>query len=159
MAEPINAAIEKALLDKAIAFAAAQSPVLTISVENGLSANGRHFTKPTQTKTAQWLRATVLPAPALNNGIAFNAHVQHYGFLQIDVINGLGGGTMPIKRTVAALRAFFPLGLTLTQDGFAVQISHFVMRRAVSEGPLMSDGDGWVKIPVSIPWVCFEKPT
>lgn len=156
MPEPIDAAIEKALLDKAIAFAAAQS--LTISVENGLGADGRHFTKPAISKTAQWLRATVLPAPALSMGIAFTAHVQHYGFLQIDVIRGSGGGTMPMKRIIAAIRAYFPMGLTLTLDGFTVQVSQFVMRRAVTEGPLMNDGDSWVKIPVSIPWVCFSKP-
>ncbi len=47
MPEPVNAAIEKALLDKAIAFADNQSPVLPISVQNGLDANGRHFKKPT----------------------------------------------------------------------------------------------------------------
>lgn len=156
MPEPVNAAIEKALLDKAIAFATAQS--LTISVENGLGADGRHFTKPQPSKTAQWLRATVLPAPALISGIAFNANVQHYGFLQIDVVQGLGGGTMAMKRTVSAIREYFPMGLTLTQDNFTVQVSHYVMRRGVSEGPLINDSDSWVKIPVSIPWVCFEKP-
>ncbi len=156
MAEPVNAAIEKALLDKAIAFATAQS--LTISVQNGLGANGRHFSKPAPSKTATWLRATVLPAPAVVNQIAFNSHVQHYGFLQIDVIRGLGGGTLPLQRIISAIRSYFPLGLTLTQDAFAVTVSQYVMRRGVSEGPLMADGDGWVKISVSIPWVCFEKP-
>ena len=159
MAEPVNAAIEKALLNKAIAFAAAQSPVLSISVQNGLGADGKHFTKPSPSKTAQWLRATVLPAPALTTGIAFNAHVQHYGILQIDVIRGVGGGTLPMTRTVAAIREFFPMGMTLTQDGFVVEILPFPMKRVVAQGPLMNDADGWVKIPVSIPWVCFEKPT
>jgi hypothetical protein len=158
MPEPVNAAIEKALLDKAIAFAAAQSPVLPISVQNGLGADGRHFTKPAPSKAAQWLRATFLPAPALVAGISFTSDVQHYGFLQVDVIQGLGGGTLPMKRTISAIREFFPLGLTLTESGFNVQISHFVMKRGVSDGPLMNDSDGWVKIPVSIPWVCFEKP-
>jgi hypothetical protein len=70
MPEPANAAIEKALLDKAIAFAAAQDPVLLISVENGLGADGRRFTKPAPSKTAMYLRAAVLPAPALSTGIA-----------------------------------------------------------------------------------------
>ncbi len=156
MAEPINAAIEKALLDKAIAFAATQS--LTISVEYGLGADGKHFTKPTITKTAQWLRATVLPAPALSAGIAFNAHVQHYGFLQIDVVNGNGGGTMAMKRTIAAIRSYFPMGLELTEGSFTVQVSPHSMR-AVTQGPLMNDADGWQKIPVSIPWISFEKPS
>ena len=158
MPELINAAIEKALLDKAIAFAAAQDPVLTISVENGLGADGRHFTKPAPSKTAMYLRASVLPAPTLKMGIAHNSNEQHYGLLQVDVIRGLGGGTVPMKRTVAALRAFFPMGLALTESGFTIQVLPFAQKRAVAEGPLMSDGDGWVKIPVSIPWVCFEKP-
>ncbi len=157
MAEPVNAAIEKALLDKAIAFATANS--LTISVQNGLGADGRHFTKPAPSKTATWLRATVLPAPALSTGIAYDAHVQHYGFLQIDVIRGLGGGTVPMHRIVSAIRAYFPMGTALSQDNFTVTISQFVMRRAIGEGPLMADGEGWVKIPVSIPWVSFEKPS
>ncbi len=157
MAEPINAAIEKALLDKAIAFAAAQSPILTISVQNGLGANGRHFTKPQPSKTAQWLRATVLPAPALAMGIANDSHVKHYGILQIDVISGIGGGTLPMSRTVAAIRAYFPRGLKLTEGSFSVEVSPHSMR-AVAQGPLMNDADGWQKIPVSIPWICFEKP-
>lgn len=158
MPEPVDAAIEKALLDKAIAFAAAQSPALQISVENGLDENGRHFTPPRPDKTAQWLRASVLPIPSLTTGISYTAHAQHYGFLQIDVIRGLGGGTLPIKRTVAAIRDFFPMGLKLEQDDFVVEVSPVVLKRVVSQGPLMEDGKGWVKVPVSIPWVCFAKP-
>lgn len=158
MAEPINAAIEKALLDKAIAFASAQSPALPISVQNGLAPDGGPFTKPRMTKTAQWLRATVLPAPALHTGVAYDAHVQHYGLLQIDVIQGPGGGTLPMTRLVAAIRDYFPMGLALTQDGFVIQVQAH-SRRAVTQGPLMNDDSaGWVKIPVSIPWLCFEKP-
>lgn len=157
MPELINAAIEKALLDKAIAFAAAQVPALTISVQNGLGSDGRHFTKPAPSKTAQWLRATVLPAPALETGIAFNAHVKHYGLFQIDVIRGAGGGTLPMTRVVAAIRAYFPMGLEMTESGFVVQVNPHSLK-AVSQGPLMNDGDGWVKIPVSIPWICFEQP-
>lgn len=157
MPEPVNAAIEKALLDKAIAFAENQSPVLPIALQNGVGADGRHFTKPAPAKDAQWLRATVLPAPALTTGIAFNAHVKHYGILQIDVIRGVGGGTIPMGRIVSAIRAFFPMGLTMTQDDFIVQVNPYAMR-VVAQGPLMNDGDSWVKIPVSIPWICFERP-
>lgn len=157
MAEPVNAAIEKALLDKAIAFAGAQSPVLPISLQNGVGADGRHFTKPSPTKNANWLRATVLPAPALSTGIAYDAHVQHYGILQIDVIRGVGGGTLAMARIVSAIREYFPMGLKLTQDAFEVVVSPH-SRRAVTQGVLMNDDDGWVKIPVSIPWLCFEKP-
>ncbi len=159
MTEPVNAAIEKALLDKAIAFADNQSPVMAISLANGVGADGRHFTKPAPAKDAQWLRATVLPAPALTTGIAFNAHVKHYGLLQIDVIRGAGGGTLAMGRIVSAIRAFFPMGLTMTQDGFDVQVSPYAMR-VVHQGPLMKDDEkgAWVKIPVSVPWICFEKP-
>ncbi len=157
MAEPINAAIEKALLDKAIAFANAQDPVLPISMQNGVGANGRHFTKPTQTKTANWLRATVLPAPALTTGISYTAYVKHYGLLQIDVIRGAGGGTAAMARIVSAIRAFFPMGLRMTEGDFVIEVNPYAMR-VVGQGPLMNDDDGWVKIPVSVPWICFEKP-
>jgi hypothetical protein len=112
---------------------------------------------PPRPRTRNGLRATVLPAPALTTGIAFDAHVKHYGILQIDVIRGLGGGTLPMKRTVSAIRAYFPMGLTLTQDDFTIQVSPYAMR-VVGQGPLMNDADGWVKIPVSIPWICFEWP-
>lgn len=157
MAEPINAAIEKALLDKAILFASTQSPALDIALQNGLGANGRHFTKPRIAKNAQYLRATVLHAPALATGIAYDARVKHYGILQIDVIHGKGGGTLPMTRTVAAIRSYFPIGTELTQDGFVVSVLPH-SSRVVTQGPLMNDDDGWVKIPVSIPWLCFERP-
>ena len=152
MAEPINAAIEKALLDEAAAFGDDQE--LPVSYQNA------DFTdKPAATKTAesQWLRATVLPAPAIHTGIAYDAHVQHYGILQIDVVQAAGGGTLAMSRTVAAIRAHFEMGLVLEQDGFEITISPHSMR-AVTQGPLMNDSDGWVKVPVSIPWLCFERP-
>lgn len=157
MPEPVDAAIEKALLDKAIAFAAAQSPVLPISVQNGLAANGGIFQKPAVSKTAQWLRASVLPAPSTSPCIGFGAPVNHYGILQIDVIQGAGGGTLPMDRVVSAIRDYFPLGLTLTQGGFEIKITPVAMR-AVGRGPLMNDSDGWMKIPVSIPYQCFARP-
>jgi hypothetical protein len=159
MPEPVNAAIEKALADKAIAFAENQSPVLQISLQNGIGANGKHFTPPKPAKETQWLRATVLPAPALTTGLSYTAHVHHYGLLQIDVIQGKGGGVLAMARTVAAIRAFFPMGLAMTQDDFVVRVSPLPgSLRVVSQGPLMNDSDVWVKIPVSIPWICFEQP-
>lgn len=155
MSEPVNAAIEKALLDKAIAFAAAQS--LSISLQNGVGTDGRHFKKPAPSKTISWLRATVLPAPALSMGISYSAHVKHYGLLQIDVIRGEGGGTMEMTRIVAAIREYFPMGLRMTEGNFVVEVHPYAMR-VVAQGPLMNDSPGWVKIPVSVPWICFEKP-
>lgn len=155
MSEPINAAIEKALLNKAIAFANNQS--LQISLQNGVGSDGRHFKKPAPSKTISWLRATVLPAPALTTGISYTAHVRHYGLLQIDVIHGEGGGTMSMARIVAAIRAFFPMGLRMTEGDFVVEVNPYAMR-VVAQGPLMNDSPGWVKIPVSVPWICFEKP-
>ena len=49
------------------------------------------------------------------------------------------------------------MGLRMTQDDFVVQVHPYAMR-VVGQGPLMNDSDGWVKIPVSIPWICFERP-
>lgn len=157
MPEPVDAAIEKALLDKAIAFATAQSPPLRISVQNGLAADGKPFQPPANAPTAQWLKAAVLPAPPRILGIAFDADVQHYGLLQIDVVQGVGGGTVPMKRLVSAIRDFFTMGLILTQDDFNVEVQPHSMQ-AVAPSPLIEESPGWVKIAVSIPWLCFERP-
>ncbi len=154
----LNAAIEKALLDKAILFAETQSPALDIALQNGVGADGRHFKKPTiRTKNEQYLRATVLHAPALATGIAYDAHVQHYGLLQIDVIQANGGGTQAMVRTISAIIDYFQMGTEMTEGDAVVRVLPHSLR-VVTQGPLMKDDDAWVKIPVSIPWLCFERP-
>jgi hypothetical protein len=143
MAEPVEVAIEKALLDRAIAFAAAQSPALTISLPNV------EFTPPTVSKTAKWLRANFLPAPAAGLGISVNSHNQHYGILQIDAVCGAGAGEYVPSRIAALVIAQFKFETAVTQDGFTAKVWKPPYR-----GSLMKD-DVWFFIPVSIPYVAY----
>ena len=80
------------------------------------------------------------------------------GYLQIDVLQGYGGGTAPMKRIVSAIAEAFPFGLTITQDGFEIKIIPLGTKQVVSQGPMMDDGAGYMKVPVSIPYHCFAKP-
>jgi hypothetical protein len=146
MAEPVEVAIDKALIERAKAFAAAQSPALTISLPNVA------FTPPTESQTAKWLRATFLPAPSFEVGVAFNAHVQHYGIFQIDVFHGIGAGEYAPGRIASDVIKCFPRGLRLAQDGTSTLIN-----RAPYRGSLLKDGS-WTMIPVSIPYLCFARP-
>lgn len=151
MPEPVEAAIELALLGQAAAFATAQT--LTLDVPNGNAV----FQQPAALPEAQWLRATVIPAPTITTGIAYDAHNQHYGYLQIDVMQGLGGGTAAMKRLAAAISAYFPLGLVLTNNGFDITIASHTRNQVVAAGPLMLDSP-WMMMPVSIPYRCFARP-
>lgn len=146
MAEPVEVAIDKALIDRAQKFAAEQSPAIAISLPNIA------FTPPEPSKTAKWLRATFLPAPSVEVGIAFNSHVQHYGLLQIDVFYGIGAGEYAPGRIASDIIKYFPRGLRLSQDGISTLIN-----RAPYRGSLLTSG-AWTQIPVSIPYLCFARP-
>jgi hypothetical protein len=143
MAEPVEVAIEKALLDRAIAFAAAQSPALTISLPNVA------FTPPTPAPTAKWLRANFLPAPTAGLGVNVNSTNQHYGILQIDAVYGAGAGEYAPARIAAAVAAYFKFETQVTQDGFVARVWKPPYR-----GSLIKD-DVWFFVPVSIPYVAF----
>jgi hypothetical protein len=156
MTVPVEAAIEKAMLQKATDFAATQS--LSISMPNGVGADGKPFQAPQPDKTARWLRASVIPAPTITTGIPDKSFNQHYGFMQIDVLQGLGGGTTQMKLIAGAIAAYFPMGMPLSQDGFTITIRSIAQKRVVSQAPLMNDGPSWVKIPVTIPYLCFARP-
>lgn len=144
MPEPVEVAIEAALLTRAQAFATAQG--LTISLPN------IEFTPPVASIPAKWLRATFLPAPSFEMGIAFNAHNQHYGILQLDVFYGEGAGEYAPGRIAAAVIQYFPRGTQMSKDGFRVRII-----KAPYRGSLLRD-DHWMLIPVSIPYLCFARP-
>jgi hypothetical protein len=156
MPEPVESAIEIALLSEAAAFATAQG--LDIAMPNGAGTDGRPFSPPNSTPSQQWLRATVIPAPTTTAGIAFDSNFQHMGYLQIDVLQGYGGGTAAMKRVVSAIAEYFPFGMTITQDGFDIKVIPISTKQVVSQGPLMDDGAGFMKVPVSIPYLCFAKP-
>jgi hypothetical protein len=143
MAEPVEVAIDKALVDSAIAFAAAQSPALAISLPN------IPFTPPEQGVEAKWLRLAFLPAPTAGLGINDSSSNQHYGILQIDSVCAAGAGEYAPGRIASAVIAWFKFGTEVTQDGFTAKIWKPPYR-----GPLIKD-DVWFFVPVSIPYVCF----
>lgn len=147
MPDRVEVAIEKALVSRAQAFAAAQSPQVAISLPN------IEFTPPSPvSQTSRYLRATFLPVPSNATLIPFNSHVTHSGLLQIDVFWGLNAGEYTPGRMASDLIAYFPRGSRLVQDGFTVRID-----RAPYRGPMIKD-DPWMMIPVSIPYQCFARP-
>ncbi|MDB5724629.1 MAG: hypothetical protein JWQ16_1383 [Novosphingobium sp.] len=146
MAEPVGVAIESALLSRAQAFAAAQSPVLAIALPNVA------FTKPTPGPAAKYLEATFMPVQSVEMGVSFDAHVQHYGLLQISVFYGLGAGEYAPGRIASQIIQYFARGTVLIKDGFKVRID-----KAPFRGPLIKD-DTWMQVPVSIPYQCFARP-
>jgi hypothetical protein len=86
MADPVEVAIESALLNRAQSYATSQS--LTIALPNVIT------TPPVATPTAKWLQAFFLPAPTAGLGISPNSTNQHYGIFQISVYYGLGSGEL-----------------------------------------------------------------
>ena len=144
MTEPVEVAIESALLSKAQAFAAAQS--LTISLPNIA------FTPPAVSTSAKYLRASFMPAPSIALGISNTSNNQHYGFMQLDVFYGQGSGEYAPGRIASAIISYFPRGLKLVKDGTTTQIIKQAYR-----GPMLKD-DPWMMIPVTIPYVCFATP-
>lgn len=142
MPEPIEVAIESALLTKAQAFAAAQSPALAISLPNIA------FTPPTASATAKWLRATFLPAPTATLPVGSGSD-RYYGILQIDVFYGQGAGELAPGRVVSAVIDYFKRGTEVAKDGFKARVY-----RRPSRGPMIKD-DPWMMIPVTINFECF----
>lgn len=153
MSEPVEVAIESALLTKAQAFAAAQSPAIAISLPNIA------FTPPEAKVTVgavvtygKYLRASFLPAPSFETGIAWDAHNQHYGILQLDVFYGQGAGEYAPGRIASSIIQYFARGTELVKDGYRVRIDRQPYRAS------MLKDDPWMMIPVSIPYLCFARP-
>ncbi len=143
MTEAVEVAIKAALLARAVDFADGQSPSLPISLPNIL------FTPPTVSKTAKWLKASIIPADTVALGINGEASNQHYGLLQIDVFYGLGGGEIEAERIAAAIIAYFVRLTTIQRDGFTIRVI-----RPPYTGPVLQD-EPWVMLPVRIPYQCF----
>lgn len=140
MPEPVEVAIESALLARATAFATAQA--LAISLPNIA------FTPPTASGTAKWLRATFLPAPTTTLPVGSGSD-RYYGIMQIDVFYGQGAGELAPGRIASAVIAYFGKGTEVTKDGFTTRVY-----RRPSRGPMIKD-DPWIMIPVTIPFECF----
>lgn len=146
MVEPVEVAIESALVTKAQAFAAAQSPAIAISLPNVA------FTPPAAGPNVKWLKASFLPAPSFETGIAWNAHNQHYGIFQLDVFYGQGAGEYAPGRIASAIIQYFARGTELGKDGYRVRIVKQPYRASTLKD------DPWMMIPISIPYLCFARP-
>lgn len=141
MAEAVEVAIELALLERATAFAGAQS--LPLSVPN------RTYDP---TDGSNWLRASFMPAPSFSMGIPFSAPNQHYGLLQIDVFVPLDKGDAGARRIGALAVAYFKRGTVMSKEGFDVTIFD-TPRMAAS----LEYGKWW-QVPVTIPYKNFAPP-
>ena len=144
MTEAVETAIDIALLNRAQAFAAVNS--LSIALPNA------DFTPPAIGKTAKYLRATILPADTATLGVSNTSTNQHYGFLQLDVIYGKGGGGREAKRIASSIISYFIRGTRMTSNGFIIDVL-----QTPRIGPLVTQ-DAWVSLPVRIPYTCFATP-
>lgn len=142
MPDPVEVAIEAALLAHLGIFAAAQSPVITIAQPNIA------FTPPSPvTPSARWLRATFLPVPSTRIISGPNTHA---GLFQVDVFYGAGGGPLAPGRVASALIEHFR-DERLTRDGITVQVNALPYRDSmVTDAP-------WVFVPVRVPYQCFAS--
>lgn len=137
-------AIEGALLAEAQLFANSQT--LTIAMPE------REFKPPAISKTAKYLRATVLPADTETLGLGEGDANKHYGYLQIDVFHGQGAGEIAPARIAAAAISYFSRGSKFTRDGITVEIIKQPYRAQAMKS------DPWVMIPTRIPYCCFSDP-
>ncbi len=138
--EPVEVAINAALIARAQAFATAQG--IAISLPNIA------FTPPTAGQNVKWLRATLLPAPTSTLPVGDGSD-RYFGILQLDVFHGQGAGEYAPGRIASAVIEYFDRGTAMTKDGFTVRIY-----RRPSRGPMIKD-DPWMMIPVTINFECF----
>ncbi len=138
--EPVEVAINAALIARAQAFATAQG--IAISLPNIA------FTPPTAGQNVKWLRATFLPAPTATLPVGGGSD-RYYGILQLDVFHGHGAGEYAPGRIASAVIEYFDRGTAMTKDGFTVRVS-----RRPSRGPMIV-ADGWAQIPITINYEGF----
>lgn len=146
MTEAVEVAIELALLARAQAFAASQSPELEIALPNIA------FTPPAVSVNAKYLRATILPADTTALGVTYSSTNQHYGLLQIDVFYGIGGGEIAPRRIAADIISHFMRGTRMSSNGFDIDVN-----QTPRIGPQIRDG-AWTFLPVRIPYQAFAIP-
>ena len=149
MADAVEVAIESALLNRlnALVFA----PVIPVAQPN-VTLNPAPVAGP----GVRYLEATFLPAKSFAMGIAYNAHNQYYGILQVSVRGPLNEGDLVPRRIAAAVagtNGWFKRGTQVTKDGFTATIYD------VPDVPQGRIDDPWWMIPVSIPYRCFARPT
>lgn len=147
MTEAVEVAIELALIDRAQAFATANS--LHIAVPN------ISFTPPVVSPTAKYLRAMILPADTATLGISSSSTNQHYGLLQMDVVFGIGGGEVAPRRIAADIISYFIRGTKIPSNGFSIEVLQTPRLGTTMKDPSAA---AWMMLPVRIPYNCFAIP-
>jgi hypothetical protein len=146
MAEPVEVAIESALLTRLLALTF--SPAIPVAVPNVA------FTPPSAAPGIVWLRGSFLPADTYALGLSYASTNQHYGIFQVDVFYNQGQGELAPARIAAAVIQYFKRGTQLTKDGFRIEVTDTPRRSA------MIKDDPWIMIPVSIPYKTYApNPT
>lgn len=146
MPEAAEVAIETELLQQVALFAAAQSPnTLRVAYPNV------EFTPPTVGPTARWLRATFLPADSQSPFMRHPGPNRHFGFLQVDVFWGIGGGEIAPARMASDIIQWFKRGSTYRRDGHMIRIIRTPFR-----APSIKD-DPWQMTPVRVPYTSFAS--
>jgi hypothetical protein len=141
MAEPIEVAIQKALVDRLLAFTA--SPAIAVALPEV------EFTQPANVPGAFWLKANFLPAPTLAIAVQFDAGNQYQGIFQVSVFHARGQGEYKAARIASDVIVWFGRGTAVTQDGFTALIWKPPYR-----SPMLPNG-AWAMIAVTIPYIAF----
>ena len=140
MTTGIETKIFRALTDKLDAYIAA-NPI-------AIARTGLNYTP---TSGTEFLRATHLPAATRALGNANTDSNEFRGLFQIDVFWPEGKGVVAAKEEAAAIIAHFARGTAMTHESQTVKIS-----RPPYELPAIQD-DGWIIVPVTIPYIAFAS--
>ena len=126
-----NDAIYQAFCTKVAAFAASQSPELTVAWP------GIQFDPP---QTGNWLEVSWFPGPSRNYGIADEGPTELIGMGQVSVLSRPGEGIDPALALVDALIADLPKGTQL--DSVRVETQPWASTTVT--------GDDRLSVPVTI---------
>jgi hypothetical protein len=149
MVDTVEVAIEAALLAEIKAFAATQSPTLTVAYPN------TPFSPPVSTGTQKYpryLRAQIFPIDTAPIGIPHDSWNRHEGIFQIDVFYAIEAGALEPGRLAQRVIEHFDRGKEMTRDGVTVK----VYERPSHAGRIPSGA--WEIIPVRIRYLTFVKP-
>lgn len=144
MSDNIEVALESALLNGLLAFAADQSIAQEL-----INLPNVDFTPPDPGPQSYYLQGTFLPAPTAGLGIGFDSSNQYYGIFQVSVFYGEGAGELAPGRIASKVIAWFKNGSQFTKDGFTAKIL-----RPPFRGPMIKS-EPWMMLPVSIPYTSF----
>jgi hypothetical protein len=136
MTTGIETKVFRALTDRLDAYATANSIAI--------ARTGLNYTPTAGTK---FLRATHLPAATRAIGNGNDDTNEFRGLFQVDVFWPEGKGVVAAKEEAAKVIAYFAKGTSLTHQSVTVKI-----KRPPYELPAMQE-DGWIIVPVTIPYL------